>query len=126
MIKKNEIENPQEFLDQCEAKSKEFLYHDHPNEGIDFFQDKILEDIGWHANTFGITYRDIVDYIEANCEGTLTFNDHTLGFNGFVEVDDIEDVRSKVKQFAIDTINKKALNDFDDEQKEALEYFNLK
>ena len=126
LLKKNEIKKPQEYLDTCEAKSKEFLYHDHPNEGIDFFQDTVLEDIGWHANAFEITYRDIAECIEENCEGTLTYNDHTLGFNGFVEVDNIEDVRASVKQFAIEIINKKDLKSFDDDQKKALEYFGIK
>lgn len=126
MLKKVEIESPQEYLDLCEEKSKEFLYHDHPNEGIDFFNDKVLEDIGWHINSFGVTYREIAEHIEANCEGTITFNDHTLGFNGFVEIDDIDDVRVKVKQFAIDIIQSKDLHELDDEQEEALEFFGLK
>lgn len=126
MLKKNEIESPQKYLDLCEERSKEFLYHDHPNEGIDFFNDTVLEDIGWHANSFGITYRDIAEHIEANCEGTITFNDHTLGFNGFVEVDDIEDVRTKVKQFVIATIQTKDLTSLDEDQEESLEFFGLK
>jgi len=126
MLKKIEIEKPQDFLDTCEAKSKEFLYHDHPNEGIDYFNDTVLEDIGWHVNAFGITYRDIAEHIEENCEGTLTFNDHTLGFNGFVEIEDIEDVRVKVKQFAIDSIKAKNISELDGDQEEALEFFGLK
>lgn len=126
MLKKNEIENPQEYLDLMKLKAKELLYHDHPSEGIDYFNDTVLEDIGWHANTFGVTYRDIAEHIEENCEGTLTFNNHSLGFNGFAEVIDIDDVREKVKQYAITVITSKNLAELDEEQEEACEYFGLK
>jgi len=123
---KNEIEKPNEYLELVASKAKEYLYHDHPSEGIDFFCDDELEEIGWHASVFEfLTYRDIAEFIENNCEGTLTFNDHPMGFNGFVEVDDIEDVRSKVKQFIIDKIKSEKLDEYDNEQKESLEFFGL-
>lgn len=126
MLIKKEIENPQEYLELMQSKAKELLYHDHPNEGIDYFNDTILEDIGWHINAFGVTYRDIAEYIEENCEGSITFNDHSLGFNGFIEVNDIEDVRKKVKHFAINSIQAKNISEFDEEQEEALKFFGLK
>lgn len=126
MMTKKEIENPQEYLDLMQSRAKELLYHDHPNEGIDYFNDTVLEDIGWHVNAFGVTYRDIAEYIEENCEGTITYNDHSLGFNGFIEVENIDDVREKVKQFAIDVIKTKNISELDEEQKEALEFFGLK
>jgi len=125
-MKKVEIEKPNEYLELVASKAKEYLYHDHPSEGIDFFCDDELEEIGWHASVFEfLTYRDIAEFIENNCEGTLTFNDHPMGFNGFVEVDDIEDVRSKVKQFIIDKIKSEKLDEYDNEQKESLEFFGL-
>jgi len=125
-MKKIEIEKPDEFLKLIEQKKKKYLYHDHPNDGIDLFCDAILEDIGWYATTFDfITYRDIADFIEQNCDGTLTYNDHPMGFNGFVEVDDIEDVREKVKLFVIEKIKDNKLDDYDDDQLEALEFFGI-
>ena len=125
-MKKIEIEKPDEFLKLIEQKKKKYLYHDHPNDGIDLFRDAILEDIGWYATTFDfITYRDIADFIEQNCDGTLTYNDHPMGFNGFVEVDDIEDVREKVKLFVIEKIKDNKLDDYDDDQLEALEFFGI-
>ena len=124
---KNEIEKPDEFLKLIGEKNNEYLYQDHPNDGIDLFSDKRLEDMGWHSSSFDfITYRDIANFIEENCEGTLTFNNHPMGFNGFVKVDDIEDVRVKVKAFICDKIKSNILDEYDDDQQEALEFFNIK
>ncbi len=125
-MKKNEIDKPNEFLKLIDIKQNDFLYQDHPNDGIDLFCDTELEDIGWQAVTFDfITYRNIANFIEENCEGTLTFNDHPMGFNGFVEVDNIEDVRAKVKEFVIGEIKKNKLDEYDDDQLEALEFFGI-
>ena len=125
-MRKNEIEKPDEYLKLAEAKFKECLYHDHPNDGIDLFNDDILEEYGWHSSAFDfIKYRDIADFIEENCEGTITFNDHPMGFNGFVEVDDIQDVRKKVEQFIIDQIKNNPCDEYDDDQQEAIEYFGI-
>ena len=93
-MKKVEIDKPDDFLKLVESKKHDYLYHDHPNEGIDLFCDDELESLGYECVVFDfITYRGISEFIEDNCEGTLTFVNHPLGFNGFVEVDDIEDVR---------------------------------
>ena len=125
-MKKVEIEKPDAYLKLVASKSKEYLYHDHPSEGIDFFCDDEVEDIGYNCVVFDfITYRGIAEFIEENCEGTLTFNDHPLGFNGFVEVDNIEDVRKQVKSYVIDQIKANPLDEYDDEQKEALEFLGL-
>jgi len=126
-MKKVEIEKPDDFLKLVEKKAKEYLYHDHPNDGIDFFCDDELEEIGWHACTFDfLSYRDIAEFIEENCEGTLTFNDHPMGFNGFVEVDNIEDVRKKVREFVVEKLSTTKLDEYDEDQLEALEYFGIK
>ncbi len=125
-MKKNEIDKPDEFLKLIDVKQNDFLYQDHPNDGIDLFCDSQLEDMGWNSSTFDfITYRDIASFIEENCEGTITFNDHPMGFNGFVEVDNIEDVRSQVKGFIVSQIKANKLDDYDDDQLEALEFFNI-
>jgi len=81
--------------------------------------DKIL-----NATTFDfITYRDIANFIESNCQGTLTYNNHPMGFNGFVIVDDIENVRLEVRKFIQQKIKENPLDEYDDDQKEAIEYF---
>jgi hypothetical protein len=126
-MNKVEIEKPDEFLKLVQQKSKEYLYHDHPNDGIDFFCDDQLEQIGWHGVTFDcITYRDIANFIEENCKGTLYFNDHPMGFNGFVIVDDIDDVRKKIFIYVKDQIQANMPDELDEDQKEALEFFGLK
>ena len=126
-MKKVEIDKPDDFLKLVESKKHDYLYHDHPNEGIDLFCDDELESLGYECVVFDfITYRGISEFIEDNCEGTLTFVNHPLGFNGFVEVDDIEDVRAKVKQFVIDQIKANPLEEYDEDQQEALEFFGLK
>ncbi len=125
-MRKNEIEKPDVFLKLIEEKQNEYLYQDHPNDGIDLFCDKELEDMGWHATTFDfITYRTIADFIEENCDGVITFNDHPMGFNGFVEVDNIEDVRKQVKGFIIEKIKNNSLEEYDEDQKEAIEFFGI-
>lgn len=121
-----EVEKPEEYLALVAKKAKEYLYHDHPTEGIDFFCDDELENIGWHASVFDfLTYRGIAEFIEENCDGTLTFNDHPMGFNGFVEVENIEDVREKVQQFIIDKIKSNKLDEYDDDQKKSLDFFGI-
>jgi len=125
-MKKVEIEKPDEFLKL--VQKHDYLYHDHPNEGIDLFCDDYLESLGYECVVFDfITYRGIADFIEENCEGTLTFVNHPMGFNGFVEVDNIEDVRKKVKQYIIDTIKATNynLNDLDDDQLSTLKLLGL-
>jgi hypothetical protein len=126
-MKKVEIDKPDDFLKLVESKKHDYLYHDHPNEGIDLFCDDELESLGYECVVFDfITYRGISEFIEDNCEGTLTFVNHPLGFNGFVEVDDIEDVRVKVKQYIIDMIKNNPLEDYDEDQKVALKFLDLK
>ena len=125
-MKKVEIDKPDDFLKLVESKKHDYLYHDHPNEGIDLFCDDYLESLGYECVVFDfITYRGIAEFIEENCEGTLTFVNHPMGFNGFVEVDNIEDVRKKVKQYIIDEINKNKLDEYDDDQLEAMKFLGI-
>jgi len=125
-MKKVEIDKPDDFLKLVASKKHDYLYHDHPNEGIDLFCDDELESLGYECVVFDfITYRGISEFIEENCEGTLTFVNHPMGFNGFVEVDDIEDVRVKVKQYIIDMIKNNPLDEYDEDQKVALKFLDL-
>ena len=125
-MKKIEIDKPDDFLKLVESKKHDYLYHDHPNEGIDLFCDDELESLGYECVVFDfITYRGISEFIEENCEGTLTFVNHPMGFNGFVEVDSIEDVRKKVKQYIIDEINNNPLDDYDDDQIVAFKFLGI-
>ena len=125
-MKKVEIDKPDDYLTLVASKAKEYLYHDHPSEGIDFFCDDEIEDIGYHCVVFDfVTYRGIAEFIEENCEGTLTFNDHPMGFNGFVEVDNIEDVRKQVKQYVVDLIKSNPMDEYDEDQNDAIKFLGI-
>ena len=44
-------------------------YDDTTADGVAEFSDKGLEEIGWQATEFNINYRDLVNELEAKCEG---------------------------------------------------------
>ena len=123
-MKKIEIEKPAEFLKLIAENKNNYLYNDHPSDGIDLFTDEQIELYGWHAIAFDdITYRVIAEFIEENCEGTFTFNDHPMGFNAYAVLDDVESARVQIKDFIVNKIQTFDLTDLDDDQKEALEFF---
>ncbi len=106
------------------------LYFDHQSDGVEIFEDKDLEDYGWQASALDINYREISDFIEENCEGTLLCYDNEIQFNGFVIIDNIQNTRNQVKEFIINRANEKITNKEieldDDDVIEAFEYFGIK
>ena len=106
------------------------LYFDHQSDGVEIFEDKILEDYGWNASALEINYRQISEFIEESCEGILLCYDNEIQFSGFVIVENIEDVRLKVKDFIVDktkeNIKEKSIDMQDDDVIEALEFFGIK
>ncbi|WP_072681967.1 hypothetical protein [Arcobacter sp. LA11] len=106
------------------------LYFDHQTDGVELFEDKEIEDYGWNCTPCDISYREISEFIESNCNGTFVFYDNEIQFNGFVIVDDIEDTRVKVKNYIINKIKEKIEDesiDLDDsEVEESLEFFEIK
>ncbi len=125
-MEKIEIEKPDAFLKLVESKKSEYLYHDHPSDGLDLFTDETIEDYGWHAISFDfITYRTIAEFIEDNCDGQFYFNDHPMGYNAFAIVDDIEKAREQIRSYIIDQIKANPIDDMDDDQEEALEFFGI-
>ncbi|MBA1432613.1 MAG: hypothetical protein FAF04_03230 [Epsilonproteobacteria bacterium] len=46
-------------------------YDDTTGDGVDKFADEALEDIGWNATEFNISYRELIDVLEEKCSGTL-------------------------------------------------------
>jgi len=128
-MKKVEIEKPQEYLDLIAANKDKYLYNDHPSDGIDLFCDDKIEQIGWHACTFDfLQYRTLAQFMEENCDGTLTFNDHPMGFNAYAIIDDVDKTAEQLKAFCVEQIKKEniTLEDCDDDQLEAMEFFGLK
>lgn len=105
------------------------LYFDHQSDGVEIFEDKELEDYGWHASVLEINYRQIADFIEENCDGILVCYDNQVQFNGFVFVDDIKKVRIQVKEFIIkqtkQNIEDKLIELDDEDAIESFEFFGI-
>ena len=121
------VSNWQNIIDM---NKENMLYFDHQSDGVEMFEDKILEDYGWQASALEINYREISEFIEESCEGALLCYDNEIQFSGFVIVDDIEDVRVKVKDFivkkAIENLENDLIDKEEDEVVEALEFFGIK
>jgi hypothetical protein len=106
-------------------------------EGINEFDDKELEDMGWHATEFDVSYRQIVEVIESSgCDMLMLCSEieegETYFFNGLGFVEDMECVRTKVREYIVTQINEKLVNAkefskeyLEDDHYEALEYFNI-
>ena len=121
------VSNWQNIIDM---NKENMLYFDHQSDGVEMFEDKVLEDYGWHASALEINYREISEFIEDNCEGVLLCYDNTIQFSGFVIIDDINDVRAKVKEYiakkALENIKEHLVDIEDDDVIEALEIFEIK
>ena len=102
------VSNWQNIID---VNKENMLYFDHQSDGVEMFEDKELENYGWNASALEINYRQISEFIEESCEGVLLCYDNEIQFSGFVIVENIEDVRLKVKEF----ICKKAQENIKDE-----------
>lgn len=106
------------------------LYDDTTADGIDKFSDKELEKIGWHATEFNISYRDIVDQFEKECEGILLCieQEEPYQFSGLGFLSDLEHVRKTAYSYCATVIKDKIENDSDystltDDEEEAAEFF---
>ncbi|MGA1933411.1 hypothetical protein ACH5BF_11965 [Arcobacter sp. YIC-464] len=120
------LNNWQEIID---LNRSYMLYFDHQSDGVELFEDSILEDYGWHASALEINYRTLSDFIESNCDGVLLCYDNEIQFSGFAIEKSIEDVRTQVKEFIIKTTVqniKDGIVDLDDEDaQEACEFFGI-
>ena len=126
-MKKIEIEKPAEFLKLIEENKNNYLYNDHPSDGIDLFTDEEIEQYGWHAIAFdNITYRIIAQFIEEHCDGEFVFNDHPMGFNAYAVLSDVQKARIQIKDFIVEKIKSFDLTCLDDDQQEAIKFFGIK
>lgn len=120
------------WLEIIGLNQSRMTYFDHQTDGVELFEEKELEDIGWQAVALDINYRDICTFIEKNCEGSFIFYDNTMHFNGFVIVKSIEQTKEKMYQFVQRQIEEKIknsdliLDEVEDDAKEALAFFNYK
>jgi hypothetical protein len=107
-------------------------YDDTTGDGIAEFADKKLEDLGWHATEFNITYRELVELIEEKCEGTIICIEQIepYQFSGLGFIADNEDAythcytycQSKIKNL-IENDEDYTLDNLTDDEEEAAEYF---
>lgn len=106
------------------------LYDDTTADGIDKFSDKELEKIGWHATEFNISYRDIVDQFEKECEGILFCieQEEPYQFSGLGFLSDMKQVQETAYNYCAAVIKDKIENDSDystltDDEEEAAAFF---
>jgi hypothetical protein len=126
-MKKVEIEKPKEFLELISANKDIYLYNDHPTDGIDLFTDNEIELYGWHGISFDeITYRGIAQFIEENCAGTFTFNDHPMGYNAYAILDNVQEARIQIKEYIVNIIKNTDLSQLNEDQKAAIDFFKIK
>ena len=113
-----------------EMNKTNMLYFDHQSDGVEMFEDKELEDYGWNASALEINYREISEFIEEFCEGVLLCYDNEIQFSGFVIVDDLNDVKIKVKEYIFnktkENIKEEIIDLEEDDVIESLEFFGIK
>ena len=121
------VSNWQNIID---LNKENMLYFDHQSDGVELFEDKELEDYGWNASALDINYREISEFIEEFCEGVLLCYDNEIQFSGFVIVENVNDVKQKVKEYIInktkENIKNESIEIEDDDVIEALEFFGIK
>ncbi len=110
-------------------------YDDTTGDGIAEFSDSELEDIGWQATEFSIGYRDIVEEIEAHCEGTLLCIENegdSYQFSGMGFIDDRACARKTAFDYCklrIEAILKEDTSyhhaELTSDEEEALEFFGI-
>ncbi len=121
------VSNWQNIIDM---NKENMLYFDHQSDGVEMFEDKELEDYGWNSSALEINHREISEFIEESCEGVLLCYDNEIQFSGFVIVDDVNDVKQKVKEYIInktkENIKSESIDIEDDDVIESLEFFGIK
>ena len=110
------------------------LYDDTTNDGVAEFGDKDLENIGWYADEFDISYRELIDVIEEKCAGTLLCieQEEPYQFSGLGFVEDTKACYETLFAYAKEKIAHKLQTDelfkeenLSDDEKEAAEFFGL-
>jgi len=107
-------------------------YDDTTADGVAEFSNKDLEDIGWHATEFDVTYRELVEFMEEKCEGTMLCieQEEPYQFSGLGFLTDNEDAKNVLYKYCQDVVKDKIANDEDfakdsltDDEEEAAEFF---
>ena len=108
-------------------------YDDTTADGVAEFSNKELEEIGWQATEFDITYRTLVEVLEEKCDGTILCieQDEPYQFSGLGFLSDNEHVQKFMFEFCQKIVKDKLENDSDfardnltDDEEEAADFFN--
>lgn len=109
------------------------FYDDTTGDGVDKFADDDVEEIGWQATEFNISYRELVEILESECSGTLLCieqEDSTYQFSGLGYIHDNKEVYDVLYGYCQTKIKELIKNNPDytkelltDDQEDALEYF---
>jgi hypothetical protein len=110
-------------------------YDDTTGDGVGEFSNKELEEIGWQATEFDISYRELVEVIEENCEGILLCIEqeephYQFSGLGFIQNDEaaksilFNHCKEKIKKMiAEDELY--SIDNLTDDEKEAAEFFGV-
>lgn len=111
------------------------LYDDTTADGVAEFAHKELENIGWHADEFGITYRNLIEVLEEKCDGILLCieQEEPYQFSGLGFVKEINQAKEILFNYAKEIVTHKLENDNDfksdiltNDEIEAAEFFGCK
>lgn len=110
-------------------------YDDTTGDGVGEFSNKALEEIGWQATEFDITYRELVEEIEAKCEGILLCIEQEqphYQFSGLGFIEDDHQAKEVLFSYCQNKIKKMLAEDelytpenLTDDEHEAAEFFDL-
>ena len=109
-------------------------YDDTTGDGVAEFSNKELEQIGWHATEFDISYRELVELIEEKCEGILLCIEQEephYQFSGLGFIADDEVAKKVVFKYCQEKIKEKMGNDdlyspenLSEDEEDAARFFN--
>lgn len=108
-------------------------YDDTTGDGVGEFANKELEEIGWHATEFDITYRELVELIEEKCDGILLCIEQEephYQFSGLGFIADDEQARKVMFAYCQERVKKiiaedplYAVENLTDDEREAAQFF---
>ena len=83
-------------------------YDDTTGDGVDKFANAALEDIGWNATEFDISYRNLVEILETECSGTLLCieQEEPYQFSGLGFLDNDEEAQKVLFTYCQEKIKK--------------------
>jgi len=109
-------------------------YDDTTGDGVGEFADSDLEDIGWHATEFDISYRELVEVLENQCNGKLLCIEQAdpYQFSGLGFLEDEKEAQKTLFHYCQEKIKKMMQEDplyaeekLSNDEREAAEFFQL-